>query len=79
MYLSLTLIPTLTPFCLQTLQVYFTNDYPMESPIVLFQPPSPMHEHVYSNGHICLNILGADWSPALTVKSVYVLCIRIRV
>ena len=52
------------------LKVHFTNEYPMESPIVFFQPPSPIHEHIYSNGHICLNILGSDWSPALTVKSV---------
>jgi ubiquitin-conjugating enzyme E2 W len=52
------------------LEVHFTNEYPMESPIVFFKPPSPIHEHIYSNGHICLNILGSDWSPALTVKSV---------
>ena len=42
----------------------------MDSPIILFQPPSPVHEHIYTNGHICLNILGSDWSPALTIKSV---------
>ena len=53
-----------------TLQITFTSDYPMDSPVVVFLGPSPQHEHVYSNGHICLNILGDDWSPALTVKSV---------
>ena len=43
----------------------------MESPQVVFmQPHIPVHPHVYSNGHICLNILGDDWSPALTVKSI---------
>lgn len=52
------------------LQIHFTNDYPMDSPICIFTPPSPVHEHIYSNGHICLNILGDDWSPALTVESI---------
>jgi ubiquitin-conjugating enzyme E2 W len=42
----------------------------MDSPEVVFIPPAPIHEHIYSNGHICLNILGEDWSPALTVKSI---------
>jgi ubiquitin-conjugating enzyme E2 W len=46
----------------------------MDSPEVVFLLPAPMHPHVYSNGHICLNILGDDWSPALTVKSI---CISI--
>lgn len=36
----------------------------------MFLPPSPVHPHVYSNGHICLNILYEEWSPALTVRSV---------
>jgi ubiquitin-conjugating enzyme E2 W len=53
-----------------SLQVHFTNEYPMDSPIVLFNAPSPQHEHIYTNGHICLNILGSDWSPALTVMSI---------
>ena len=30
----------------------------------------PVHQHVYSNGHICLSILTDDWSPALSVESV---------
>lgn len=53
-----------------TLRVRFTDDYPMDSPEVVFIPPAPVHSHIYSNGHICLNILGDDWSPALTVRSV---------
>lgn len=52
------------------LRIEFTSEYPMDSPIVVFLGNSPEHEHVYSNGHICLNILGDDWSPALTAKSV---------
>lgn len=54
-----------------TLRVEFTSDYPLDSPIVTFLNTSvPTHSHVYSNGHICLNILGDDWSPALTVKNI---------
>ena len=40
-----------------TLKIRFTDDYPMDSPEVVFIPPSPIHPHIYSNGHICLNIL----------------------
>ena len=57
-----------------TLQVRFPEDYPMEAPEVVFSSAAPVHPHIYSNGHICLNILSEDWSPALTVESV---CISI--
>ena len=37
------------------LQVKFTERYPLEPPEVVFVPPhTPVHPHVYSNGHICL-------------------------
>lgn len=52
------------------LEFTFCDNYPIESPQVKFLLPSPEHSHVYSNGHICLNILYDEWSPALTVKSV---------
>lgn len=52
------------------LSVRFTKDYPFDSPEVMFIGESPRHEHIYGNGHICLNILGSDWSPALTVSSI---------
>ena len=32
--------------------------------------PAPVHEHIYSDGKICLNILYNDWNPKLDVKSV---------
>jgi len=55
-----------------TLRFQFTSEYPMDSPIVTFVTAIgvPVHEHIYSNGHICLNILGADWTPAMTVKTI---------
>lgn len=53
-----------------TLRFIFPPDYPMEAPEVIFLSPTPKHPHVYSNGHICLNVLYDGWSPALTVTSV---------
>lgn len=54
-----------------TLQVTFCERYPFEAPEVVFVGPRiPVHPHIYSNGHICLNILYQHWSPALSVQSI---------
>ncbi|KAI4097998.1 MAG: hypothetical protein L6R37_006747 [Teloschistes peruensis] len=48
-----------------------------KSPEVTFTPlttplrPIPLHPHIYSNGYICLDLLGAQgWSPVQNVESV---------
>lgn len=52
---------------------------PPNSPEVIFLPEPPIHPHIYSNGHICLDILydssNGGWSPALTVNK---LCLSLR-
>lgn len=57
-----------------TLSIRFTDQYPIEAPEVVFINESPAHPHIYSNGHICLDILydrgEGGWSPALTANRV---------
>ena len=53
-----------------TLQFKFDANYPIEAPEVIFVGNYPHHEHVYSNGYICLSILYDEWSPSMRVSSV---------
>ena len=53
-----------------TLQFRFTNEYPFDSPEVMFIGTPPIHLHVYSCGYICLSTLSTDWTPALKTSSV---------
>lgn len=51
------------------LKMEFPIEYPSRPPIVYFLKPVPRHVHVYSNGDICLNLLGTDWNPMLSAES----------
>ena len=52
------------------LKVTFPPDYPTSPPSVFFLQPTPRHEHVYTNGDICLSLLGKDWRPTMTAQSI---------
>lgn len=52
------------------LKVIFPSEYPLKPPIVFFLQPCPRHCHVYSNGDICMSLLGTDWTPSLTISSI---------
>mmetsp|Transcript_58351 Transcript_58351/g.117209 ORF Transcript_58351/g.117209 Transcript_58351/m.117209 type:complete len:162 (+) Transcript_58351:74-559(+) len=64
--------------CKLTLEITFSNDYPMTPPVVKFVPLL-WHMNVWSSGRICLNILNPEdgtwhgkWSPSVTIKQILV-------
>lgn len=42
---------------LKSLKFVFEENYPIEAPEVTFLGKMPDHEHIYSNGFICMSIL----------------------
>ncbi|KEP62643.1 UNVERIFIED_CONTAM: ubiquitin conjugating enzyme E2, putative [Hammondia hammondi] len=54
------------------LKVVIPPDYPFSPPTCFFLQPAPVHVHVYSNGDVCLNLLGSDWRPSLSISAVAV-------
>ena len=55
---------------LTRLRFLFEENYPIEAPEVVFVGRVPDHQHVYSNGFICMSILYDGWSAAMNVGSV---------
>jgi ubiquitin-conjugating enzyme E2 W len=55
------------------LRISFPKQYPTVPPSVYFlKGYIPTHEHVYTNGDICLSLLGKDWRPTMTAQSIAV-------
>ncbi|GME67412.1 unnamed protein product [[Candida] boidinii] len=64
------------------LQIIVNSEYPFKAPQVQFVKYGindknksksykiPIHPHIYSNGHICLNILYDGWTPAITLHAI---------
>jgi len=55
------------------LRIEFPKDYPTVPPSVYFLKKFiPLHEHVYTNGDICLSLLGNGWRPTMSAQSIAV-------
>jgi len=61
------------------LKIMIPENYPFVAPVVVFIKNQnegisqiPIHPHIYSNGHICLDLLGPAWVPVQTITSLLI-------
>lgn len=69
--MKITSNPLYDPNMSFTLSYRIGDNYPFSPPQIVFVGSNiPVHPHIYSNGHICLNILYDGWTPVQTISSV---------
>jgi ubiquitin-conjugating enzyme E2 D/E len=63
--------PTETPYegGVFHLNIHIPSDYPFIPPTFIFKTKI-YHPNINSSGHICMDILKSQWSPALTISKV---------
>ncbi|XP_066918591.1 SUMO-conjugating enzyme UBC9-A-like [Clytia hemisphaerica] len=49
--------------------ITFTEEYPYQPPLCVFDPPI-LHPNIYPSGKVSLSLLEKDWVPQITIKQI---------